>query len=96
MVVKQQYDSASYLDWPLAPSSQKEPRLQDAQGAPIAICGRKQVCFIFHTDGDKEVQIYDKAHVSDEISQPIISYICEVDGSRLELRLVALMGANML
>ena len=50
------------------------PRLQDAQGTPIEIRGYKQVCFIFKTEDDKEVQIFDKAHFSDEINQPIISY----------------------
>ena len=50
------------------------PKLQDAQGVPIEVRGYKQVCFIFQTDNDKEVQIFDKAHFSDEISQPIISY----------------------
>ena len=50
------------------------PRFQDAQGVPIEVRGYKQVCFIFRTDGNKEVQIFDKAHFSDEINQPIISY----------------------
>ena len=50
------------------------PRLQDAQGTPIEIRAYKQVCFIFRTEDDKEVQIFDKAHFSDEINQPIISY----------------------
>ena len=50
------------------------PKLQDAQGVPIEVRGYKQVCFIFKADNDKEVQIFDKAHFSDEISQPIISY----------------------
>ena len=50
------------------------PRLQDAQGVPIAVRGYKQVCFIFQADGEREVQIFDKAHFSDEINQPIISY----------------------
>ena len=50
------------------------PKLQDAQGVPIEVRGYKQVCFIIQTDNNKEVQIFDKAHFSDEISQPIISY----------------------
>ena len=36
--------------------SEGAPRLQDVQGVPIAVRGYKQVCFIFQTDGDREVQ----------------------------------------
>lgn len=50
------------------------PRLQDAQGVPIAIRGYKQGCFSFKTEHNKEEQIYNKTHFSDGINQLIISY----------------------
>ena len=50
------------------------PGPQDAQGAPIAIKGYKQVCFSFTTEDNKEAQIYEKVNFSDGVNQPIISH----------------------
>ena len=50
------------------------PMLQDAQGEQINIEGYKSVCFVFEAESGKEVQIYEKAHFSKGIAQPILSF----------------------
>ena len=50
------------------------PLLQDAQGEQISIEGYKSVCFVFEAESGKEIQIYEKAHFSKGISQPILSF----------------------
>ena len=50
------------------------PTLQDAQGEQIAIEGYKSVCFVFEAENQKELQIYEKAHFSKGIAQPILSF----------------------
>ena len=48
--------------------------LQDAQGEQISIEGYKSVCFVFEAESGKEIQIFEKAHFSKGISQPILSF----------------------
>ena len=50
------------------------PMLQDAQGEQISIEGYKSVCFMFEAERGKEIQIFEKAHFSKGISQPILSF----------------------
>ena len=50
------------------------PMLQDAQGEQISIEGYKSVCFVFEAENGKEIQIYEKAHFSKGIAQPILSF----------------------
>ena len=55
-------------------SSGGELRLQDAQGEEIKLSGYKDVSFFFETEEGKTVEVRDKAHFADGVSQPIISY----------------------
>ena len=55
-------------------ADEDEPKLQDAQGTSIATKGYRHVCFHFEDENGKHIQIYDKAHFSDGISQPILSF----------------------
>ena len=50
------------------------PMLQDAQGEKIAIDGYKSVCFVFEAENGKEIQVFEKAHFSSGITQPILSF----------------------
>ena len=50
------------------------PVLQDAQGEKIAIEGYKSVCFVFEAENGKEIQVFEKAHFSSGITQPILSF----------------------
>ena len=49
-------------------------RLQDAQGEEIHIKGVKDVCFVFETENGRLVEVCEKAHFADGVSQPIISF----------------------
>ena len=55
-------------------ADEDEPTLQDAQGTSIVTRGYRHVCFHFEDENGKRIQIYDKAHFSDGISQPILSF----------------------
>ena len=53
---------------------EKALRLQDAQGEEISIRGMKDVWFVFETENGRLVEVREKAHFADGVSQPIISY----------------------
>ena len=55
-------------------ADEDEPALQDAQGTSIATKGYRHVCFHCEDENGKHIQIYDKAHFSNGISQPILSF----------------------
>ena len=53
---------------------EKAPRLQDAQGERIPIKRYKNVSFVFQAEDGRTVLINKKAHLAEEVVQPIISY----------------------